>query len=284
MARAVFELRLQTSPSERVAQLIIDPNGEYANDNPQDAGCLRNVGRLAGAAAEDVVTYGLTKHPNDPERRITKMNFFGGDLPPTKTPPGAARDLNQPLLPLLMGKQIIDGRLEAESAGYISGFRTTDMTAPAGVVDHGDYVRYVRAVFVYRAVLAAAGFEPPRSRVSVSGLFGKDVRKAMAEDSELSGLAGLLTGDLTWDVAADFCRRLSTWFSARGGRAYDSQYQASHSGRSWSDDRLLGLLRIFENTRGVQAIRSAASAPARPQHRLHRRHRPRSCPREACHS
>ncbi len=154
-----------------------------------------------------------------------------------------------------MGKQIIDGRLEAESAGYISGFRTTDMTAPAGVVDHGDYVRYARAVFVYRAVLAAAGFEPPRSRVSVSGLFGKDVRKAMADDSELSGLAGLLTGDLTWDVAADFCRRLSTWFSARGGRAYDSQYQASHSGRSWSDDRLLGLLRIFENTRGVQAIR-----------------------------
>ncbi len=71
LARAVFELRLQTSPPERVAQLIIDPNGEYANDNPQDAGCLRNVGRLAGAAADDVVTYGLTKHPNDPERRIT---------------------------------------------------------------------------------------------------------------------------------------------------------------------------------------------------------------------
>lgn len=255
LARAVFELRLETSPSERIAQLIIDPNGEYANDNPQDVGCLRNVGRLDGAAADDVVTYGLTPHPHDPERRITKMNFFGGDLPPPTNPPRTAQSLSDPLLSLYMGKQIIDGRLEAESAAYIGSFRTTDMTAPAGVVDRGEYVRYSRAVFIYRAILAAAGFTSPSSGVSVSGLFGKDVRKAMSDDSELSGFVGQLTGELTWHVAADFCRRLSTWFSARGGRAYDGQYQASRSGRSWSDDRLLGLLRIFENTRGVQAIR-----------------------------
>lgn len=255
LARAVFELRLQTSSSERVAQLIIDPNGEYANDNPQDEGCLRNVGHLDGAAARDVVTYGLTPHPNDPERRITKMNFFGGDLPSTRNPPRNAQALNNPLLSLTMGKQIIDGRLEAESAAYIGSFRTTDMTAPEGVVDRGEYVRYSRAVFVYRAILAAAGFEPPTSRANVSGLFGQGVRNAMSDDSELSGFVDQLTGTLTWDAAADFCRRLSTWCSGAEGRAYDSQYQASHEGRSWSDDRLLGLLRIFENTRGVQAIR-----------------------------
>ena len=184
LARAVFELRLHTSRPERIAQLIIDPNGEYANDNPQDDGCLRNVGRLNGTAADDVVTYGLTRHPNDPGRRITKMNFFGGELPPE--PPRNAQELNQALQSLYMGKQIIDGRLAAESAGYIGAFRTTDMTAPPAVVDRGQYVRYRRAVFVYRAVLAAAGFDSPWDRAPVTGLFGKDIRNAMSDDPSLS--------------------------------------------------------------------------------------------------
>lgn len=253
LARAVFKLRLQTSPPERVAQLIIDPNGEYANDNPQDDGCLRNVGHLDGATPDDVVTYGLTAHPNDPDRRITKMNFFGAELSPQ--PPQTVSELQPALQSLHMGKQIIDGRLETESAGYINAFRTTDMTAPPSVVDHGEHTRYRRALFVYRAVLRAAGFEPPQERVHVRGLFGAEIRKAMHDDPNLSGFVDQLTGDLTWEAAAEFCRRLSTWFATGGGRAYDSKYQASHAGRSWSDDRLLGLLRIFENTRGVQALR-----------------------------
>ena len=253
LARAVFELRLDPSAPERIAQLIIDPNGEYANDNPQDDGCLRNVGRLTGAVEDDVVTYGLTAHPNDPKRNITKMNFFGGELPPQ--PPNAVRELDEALQSLHMGKQIIDGRLETEGAGYIGAFRATDMTAPSSVVDHGEYVRYRRAVFVYQSVLAAAGFKPPSKEVSVSGLFSEEVRKAMAEDSDLSGFASELKGSLSWDAAAVFCGRLSTWLRTSGGRAFDRHYQARNDGRNWSDDRLLGLLRIFENTRGAQAIR-----------------------------
>ena len=254
LARAVFELRLHASAPERVAQLIIDPNGEYANDNPQDDGCLRNVGHLSGAVTDDVVTYGLTPHPNDPKRNITKMNFFGGELP--SQPPNAVQELDQALQSLHMGKQIIDGRLEAESAGYIGAFRATDMTAPPSVVDRGEYVRYRRAVFVYQSVLVSAGFEPPGSEVFVSGLFGKDVRDAMEADSDLSGFVDQLKDRLSWDTAADFCRRLSKWFDKGGrGHAFDTRHQSASNGRNWSDDRLLGLLKIFENTRGVQAIR-----------------------------
>ena len=253
LARAVFELRLHASAPERVAQLIIDPNGEYANDNPQDDGCLRNVGHLPGAVANDVVTYGLTPHPNDLERNITKMNFFGGELP--SQPPNAVQELDPALQSLHMGKQIIDGRLEAESAGYIGAFRATDMTAPPGLVDHGEYVRFRRAVFVYQSVLVSAGFKPPDSEVFVGGLFGKDVRNAMEADPDLSGFVDQLEDRLSWDTAADFCRRLSKWFTTGGGRTFDSQHQARKAGRNWSDDRLLGLLRIFENTRGAQAIR-----------------------------
>ncbi len=254
LARAVFELRLDGEKPQRVAQLIIDPNGEYANDNPQDDGCLRNVRHLGGADQDDVVTYGLTPHPNDPERHITKMNFFGQELGPQ--PPNAAVDVDDALQSFYMGRQVIDGRLDAETAAYIAAFRATDMTPPPGVTERGEYVRYRRAVFVYQCVLAAAGFEPPRGNVSVRGLFGADVRKAMENDPVLSGFASQLQGVLTWDAAAEFCRQLSRWFEKGGaGHAFDREYQSSNEGRSWSDDRLLGLLRIFENTRGVQAIR-----------------------------
>ena len=254
LATAVFKLRLDADGAERVAQLIIDPNGEYANDNPQDDGCLRNVRLLDGVDAEDVVTYGLTTHPNDPERHITRMNFFGQDLGPQ--PPNVAAELDAVLQSLYMGRQVIDGRLNAESAAYIGAFRATDMTPPPGVTERGEYVRYRRALFVYQAVLAAAGFEPPRATASARGLFGAGVREAMENDALLSGFASQLQGELSWDAAAEFCRQLSRWFERGGaGHAFDRQYQSSHEGRSWSDDRLLGLLRIFENTRGVQAIR-----------------------------
>ena len=253
ISRAVFSLRLDASKPERVAQLIIDPNGEYANDNPQDAGCLRNVGHLSGARPDDVVTYGLTPHPNDPGRRITKMNFFGPELP--TAPPRTAESIHDDLQSLYMGKQIIDGRLDEESAGYIAAFRATDLTAPRGVTDWSEYVRYRRAVFVYRSVLAAAGFELPRGEVSVSRLFSRDVRDAMNRDDDLSGFVPQLDDRLPWDVAAEFCKHFSEWFRSGGGRAFDRQYQIANDGRNWSDDRLLNLLRIFENTRGVQAIR-----------------------------
>ena len=253
LARAVFELRLGGTDPLRVAQLIIDPNGEYANDNPQDEGCLRNVGLIPDADPADVVTYGLTPHPNDPDRRITKVNFFGPEL--GTQPPSSKHELDAKLQSLYMGKQIIDGRLYAESAGYIGAFRSTDLTAPGSVTDRGEYTRYRRAVFVYQSVLAAAGFESPQADVPVQGLFGEGVRKAMEDDPLLSGFVSLLTGRLPWDTAADFCRQLGRWFRDGGGRSFDSKYQRGRDGRSWSDDRLLALLRIFDNTRGVQALR-----------------------------
>ena len=42
IASAVFRLRTMRG-SQRVGQLIFDPNGEYANENPQDQGCLSST-------------------------------------------------------------------------------------------------------------------------------------------------------------------------------------------------------------------------------------------------
>ena len=68
---SIFNLRKEDVDKGRVGQLILDVNGEYANDNPQDSGCLRNIDQ------KDVVTYGLFRHPNDQGRRLIKLNFFG---------------------------------------------------------------------------------------------------------------------------------------------------------------------------------------------------------------
>ena len=249
LARAVFELRLGGN-TERVAQLIIDPNGEYANDNPQDDGCLRNVRLLPGADADDVVTYGLTPHPNDPGRRITRMNFFGPEL--TQQPPASAQALGGTLQSLYMGKQLVDDRLATEGAGYIAAFRSTDLSAPPAVVDHSEYKRYWRAVFVYQCILADAGFERPRDDVSIGTGSGRLFRREVLE-----GAGGLTdrNGRVPWDAAIDFCKRLREWLASGDGETFNAKYRTGHDGRNWSDDRLLGLLRIFENTRGVQAIR-----------------------------
>lgn len=199
------------------------------------------------------MTYGLTPHPNDPERRITKVNFFGPALP--QQPPSTKRELDDALASLYMGKQILDGRLAEEGAGYISAFRSTSMEAPPGITDYGEYTRYRRSVFVYQSILADAGFPQPRNDVSVQGLFSKEIRAAM-EKSPLSGFVEQLeTGGMSWDVAADFCSQLGDWLRSNDGKSFDRSYQVSHDGRNWSDDRLLGLLRIFEYSRGLQALR-----------------------------
>lgn len=74
--QSVFELRFAQSPI-RVGQLVFDPNGEYANENVQDAGSIKNIWRTnQQGSKDDVVTYGITRRPSDPDRRLMLLNFF----------------------------------------------------------------------------------------------------------------------------------------------------------------------------------------------------------------
>ena len=84
IAAALFKLR-QSPSGTRVGQLIFDPNGEYANDNPQDQGCIRNLKYERQEFADEVHTYGSFKHDYDPGRHITKFNFYGA-YEPTSPP------------------------------------------------------------------------------------------------------------------------------------------------------------------------------------------------------
>ena len=250
IASAVFKLRL-SEKRERVGQLILDPNGEYANDNPQDQGCLRNLANLDDSVKSDVVTYGLQPHPNDPERKITKFNFFGNPLPGGVNP--NKQELDETLQSLYQGKQIIDAALSEESGGYIQSFVNADIRAPSDVSASGVNTRYRRALFVYKSVLSAAGLERPDNAILTKGLFGKEIRDVMQSSVEMKPYVEYLgeKDHMPWDMAQNFCRDFSGWVYSDKFKDFDRNYNRD---RNWSDDRLLGLLRIFENTRGLTVI------------------------------
>jgi hypothetical protein len=81
IAKSVYELRTPNSSDEKVlkiGQIIFDPNGEYANENVQDSDGKGNVNALKNVykaqkevkKEDEVVTYGITDHPNDPNIAI----------------------------------------------------------------------------------------------------------------------------------------------------------------------------------------------------------------------
>ena len=256
IADAVFRMRLNHANPVRVAQLIIDPEGEYANQNAQDQGALRNLNNIAPAVDGQVVIHSFIEREGDPYRRIMKVNFYGGNIPSAD---GEKADYDQALASLYAGKALINERLQIESGGYVQAFVSTDITAPSELDGQGTTTRYNRAIFIYRAILSAAGFSPPTATISGRGLFGADIRKAMEFDENMCQFAPALQGnaDLTWDQAANFCRALANWKSDKASsyRRFNAEYQRKRDGRNWHDDRVDGLLRIFENSRGLQAIR-----------------------------
>lgn len=258
IASAVFRLRISEN-GQRVGQLIFDPNGEYANENPQDQGCLKNVANIRDDLIGDVVTYGLQKHPNDLDRNITKFNFFGDTMPRRKN--ASKQELDEALHSLYQGKKIINEALREEIGGYIKSFVNADITAPPDADDFGVNTRYRRALFVYKSILSAAGLERPSPRINIAGLFGKGktkekkgIQEVMLDAPEMKSYAEHISknDEMPWDMAQNFCRQFSEWVSSKAFKDFDREYEED---RNWSDDRFLGLLRIFEDTRGLTGIR-----------------------------
>ena len=252
VARAVFELR-RAEGGARVGQIIFDPDGEYANANPQDQGCMRNVGNHEWAEPGDVVTYGLHPHPHDPNRKITKFNFYGDREP---NPPGGY-DAGDSLSSLTQGKQILDDYLSGETAGYIKPFVSQDMAPPQNSADRSAWTRYRRALLIYRAILAAAGYGAPSYTPSTSGLFNRDLRAAMRQSDAMRAFADETDSSLsTWSRAADFAAAFAKFVGTSEFDDFDRAYERKR-GNKWSDNRLRDLLKIFSNTRGLNVLRSA---------------------------
>src|SRR5205807_8798150 len=135
------------------------------NENTQDANgavptAIKNVWASGPVSKhqdlkKDVITYGITAHPNDRGRRLMKLNFFiDGNLE--------------------IGKTIIDTALAADrSSKYIGNFCDVRLEA-SDPSDHSTATRFNRRVMAYRALLVKAGLQPPADlRPIMTRLFGK---------------------------------------------------------------------------------------------------------------
>lgn len=252
--KSIFELRWHATP-RRIGQIVFDPNGEYANENTQDQDNSRNPNAIKNVWAcapeqqqlqfrEDVVTYGITRHPNDPNRRLMLLNF--------------QLDEN-----LQIGKQIIDSAMEHDATKYIGNFRDVTLDPPEDPTDMSAATRYKRRVLCYRALLVKAGLNPPDAlRPQTKGLFKKELLGAMrngkGEDpAAYSKCATIIEKPTpTWAEIAYACGLLRDFIAdgKSGFSDFDEDYIKTSSTGSWADDDLKKILEMFHYANGSRLI------------------------------
>lgn len=255
IAKSVFELRIPKSTEDsqlRIGQVIFDPNGEYANENAQDNNnALKNVWRRVpnGQKQNEVVTYGITRHPSDPDRILMLLNFY--------------LDEN-----LQIGKEIIDNILAEDTAVHIKNFLQVSFEPP-DQNDRSATTRYNRRVLAYRSVLARAGFPVPRNlRVATTGLFGRELLQAMqgsqsANVPDYQSAAQIFSNqNSNWQQLASAFENLDKFIrdSQSGYRAFETAYvsRPNGSGESWADEDLKKIIGVFQYANGTRKIGKAA--------------------------
>lgn len=241
--QSVFNLRFDKTSPLRVGQIVFDPNGEYANENVQDNNsAIRNVWHVPSGKAEDVVTYGITTHPNDPDRQLMLLNFYLDDN-------------------LQIGKEIIDATLEEDSAKFIQNFRQVAFNPPASN-DRSATTRYNRRVLAYRALLARAGFAVPSDLQAVTNrLFNQELLDAMDHSSGRDAASHVAAATVfrktppSWSELASAFEGLYSFMSTEEYKRFDEAYaRTSSSGETWADEDLKKIFEMFSRPNGARQI------------------------------
>lgn len=257
--KSIFALRWSQNPV-RIGQIVFDPNGEYANENEQDSGgrglnaeAIKNVWKSGPAAQhkalkDDVITYGITTHPNDPNRRLMLLNFY--------------LDAN-----LQIGKEIIDDALSDQgSIKYLSNFRDV-IFEPPDPTDRSAVTRYSRRVLAYRALLFKAGLQVPTTlSPNTRNLFNTNLIAAMSADAnngtgkspaDYGVCATILNKPRpTWAELAQAFEILRDYIvdSDSGWGTFDADYVQTSSSGSWADDDFKKILEMFAYPNGSRLV------------------------------
>jgi len=255
IAKSVFELRRSNNGENRplrIGQIIFDPNGEYANENVQDNNnALKNIWQLIPETTREneVVTYGITRHPSDPNRILMLLNFY--------------LDEN-----LQIGKEIIDSILSEDSSTYIKNFVQVSFEQP-DPDDRSALTRYNRRVMAYRSVLARAGYIVPTNvRAATRGLFNQQLLDAMRNSTsnnapEYQSAAQIFASqNPAWGQLANAFESLDKFIRDRdsGYQAFESAYvtRTGGSGDRWADEDLKKIIGVFQYANGTRKIGKAA--------------------------
>ncbi len=256
--KSIFALRWRHNPI-RIGQIVFDPNGEYANENEQDSGglglnaeAIKNVWKCGPATQhqqlqEEVITYGIMRHPYDPKRQLMLLNFYLEDN-------------------LQIGKEIINDALFDQKTIFISSFRDVIFDPPEPT-DRSASTRYRRRVLAYRALLYKAGLRPPTTLTpETRGLFKKELIDAIKSDGQNN--VGKTPSDYVvcaeilakpspeWAEIVQACRILRDYI--HDGKAnwgsFDAQYVTKSSSGSWADDDLKKILEMFAYPNGSKLV------------------------------
>ncbi|MCK5306748.1 MAG: DUF87 domain-containing protein [Candidatus Omnitrophica bacterium] len=270
IAKSVYELRYPPKSKDkalRIGQIIFDPNGEYANENVQDAdgtnnpNALKNIWNISGEKnkSDEVVTYGITSHPNDPERNLMLINFYLEEN-------------------LQIGKEIIDNSFKKGESKFIENFQQVEFIAP-DVTDRSAMTRYNRRVLAYRALLAKAEFSVPTNlAISTTGLFSNELingrpnaKNASTQfngminvQSDLNNADRFAAAARIFQTANPSLHSLATAFTTLFDYIKTAEYKAferwyvddrpSSSGDNWADENFVKILEMIWRGNGPKQI------------------------------
>jgi DNA helicase HerA-like ATPase len=259
MLKSIFALRWRATEPLRIGQIVFDPNGEYANENVQDAdehlepNAIKNVWACGPEEQQDslkgdVVTYGIMRHKNDPQRKLMLLNFYVDEN-------------------LQMGKEIIDGALSEYSDKYIANFRDVVFEPPDEEIGSAA-TRYKRRVLCYRTLLHKAGLQPPPAiKPRLNGLFGDELLKAMRESGSekateyQAGAAILGSASPSWGQMERACKSLYEFIKDEksGYKDFDTKQMAEKEKKKreptpWADDDLKKILEMFSYANGSRLV------------------------------
>lgn len=263
IAKSVFELRTTEKAEDRalrIGQIIFDPNGEYANENVQDNNsALKNVWKLLpdGNKDDEIVTYGIHTHDNDPDRKMMLLNFYLDDN-------------------LQIGKDIIDASFRKDDAKFIESFKQVLFDKPESS-DRSATTRYKRRVLAYRSLLAKAGFEIPTSLlVTTASLFKTELfdgrPNAREQNERFNGMLSVQSDQNNAEKYRSAARifqstnptlkSLATAFSTLYEFMKTTEYKAfdrwyidqSSSGESWADSDFEKILEMLWRPNGAKQV------------------------------